>query len=295
MKIVFLTSLLFCVSAYSNEISLSFDDAPVGDEYIYSGPERTQKIIEVLKKHQLQTIFYVNTNKLPKSQGAERILAYSKAGHLIGNHTHSHPKLKETPTIIFLKDFDQADEILKTFPTCTKLFRFPFLNEGATIEARDQVRNHLKLKGYQNGYVTVDNYDFYMNDLIQTALEKKQKVNLDKACEMLVDLIWKGIQFYDGVAQKHVGSVRHVLLMHENDLQAHCLDKLITHIKNKKWKIISPEEAYKNPLKEPSTLYLGRGRVAALAHEKSGIEYVSSWENEKSLNAEFNKRKIVEK
>ena len=160
------------------------------------------------------------------------------------------------------------------------------------MQTRDRVRSYLSI----NGYVTVDNYDYFVDDLVQKALEQKKKVNLDKACQMLVDVMLDGIRYYDGVAKKYIGNVRHVLLMHENDIEAYCLDKFIVGLQDNGWSIVSPERAFADPLMsvEPDTTYLGQGRVAAIAHVKSGIEHRSKWESTSALTKEFNKRKIVE-
>ncbi len=300
MQITFTSLLvltLFCKPLLASQIALTFDDAPRGDEKIYSGVQRTQKIIDVLAKHGIQSMFFVNSDKLSLAKGTDRISAYSKAGHLIANHTHSHARLKDTPTKVFLADIDQADQLLKTYPTFSKWFRFPYLGEGATVEVRDQVRAHLQSAGYRNGYVTVDNYDYFINDLVQKALHANKRVNLERACEMLVDVMWDGIKFYDDIAIKHLGKVRHVLLMHENDIEAHCLEKLIGRIREKGWEIISPEVAFNDPLlsTEPNTLYLNQGRVAAVVHAKTGVKYISKWESESVLTNEFEQRQIVSK
>lgn len=284
------------LNSRANEIALTIDDVPLGSGKLYTGRERTEKIISVLKRFNLQTMLFVNTSRLPDDQGTERVMSYSRAGHPVANHTHAHPRLREVPAQDFIKDIDRADELLKVFPTFVKWFRFPYLGEGATLESRDRVRKHLKSKEYKNGFVTVDNYDYFINDLVQSALRNGKKVHMDRACGLLVDLMWEGIRYYDTVAQKHIGKVRHVLLMHENDIEAFCLEDLITSLQTKGWKIVAPGRAFGDPLlaNEPETLYLNQGRVAAIAHVKSGIKYRSPWENEEVLRVEFKKRKIVE-
>ncbi|MCB9025218.1 MAG: polysaccharide deacetylase family protein [Bdellovibrionaceae bacterium] len=233
---------------------------------------------------------------LGKSKGRqERVMGYSKAGHLIANHTFSHPRLSDTVTDEYIKEIDNADKLIRQFPTYTKWFRFPFLNEGDTLKKRDAIRNHLKKMGYINGYVTIDNYDYFIDMMVQKAIAKGQKVNLDRACTMLVELMWDGIQYYDAAAQKHIGKVRHVLLMHENDIEAQCLEKLITHLNTNDWKIVSPQYAFADPLLqvEPDTMYLGQGRVAAIAHEKFRVKFRSKWEDTNTLKREFKRRKII--
>jgi peptidoglycan-N-acetylglucosamine deacetylase len=287
--LLFLISLQIASFAFANEIAFTFDDAPRGDKPMFTGVERTRRIIETLKKNNIQTVFFVNSHNFTNANGRERIQAYADAGHLIANHTHSHPRLKNNNTSNYINDIDKADELIKSFSTYTKWFRYPFLHEGESIKNRDDIRKHLSKIGYKNGYVTVDNYDYFIDDLLQKALAAGKKVNTDAACGMLTDLMWDGIKFYD------IGSIRHVLLMHENDIEAICLEKLISFINKKGWKIISPQRAFEDPLMaaEPETLYLNQGRVAAIVHVKTGIKHRSKWENEAPLRAEFIKRKIV--
>jgi len=281
----------------ANEIAFTFDDAPRGDGHIYTGKERTQKIIDELAKENIQAAFFVNPERFNRYGGLARIKAYANAGHLIANHTHSHPSIKKTSLKAYIEDIDRADKLIQQFSTYTKWFRYPFLHEGDSIEVRDGVRNFLAKAGYKNGYVTVDNYDYFIDDLVQQALEKNEKVNLDKACDMLVDLLWDGLQFYDSVANKYIGNVRHVLLMHENDIEALCLSKLVRHLRAKDWKVVSPTLAFSDPLlkDEPDTLYLNQGRVAAIAHVRSGKKYVSKWESTAALTTEFERRRIATK
>lgn len=49
-----------------------------------------------------------------------------------------------------------------------------------TIEIRDKIRDVLKEMGYQNGYVSVDNYDWYMDVLLQNAVKEKKHIHLEK-------------------------------------------------------------------------------------------------------------------
>lgn len=289
--LVFFFSALNC---FALDISLSFDDAPMASSALYSGTERTRKINQVLKKHDIQTIFYVNTSKLGLDQGKERINEYSEHGHLIANHTDTHLRLT-TNASAFIDEIQKADQAIQEFKTYTKMFRFPYLFEGDDIKNRDAVRNHLKSMGYTNGYVTVDNYDYFINDLVQNAINEGRTVDLSKACEMLTDILVDGVQYYESVAKAQIGDVKHVLLMHENDIEAHCLDKLIVRIKKEGWNIVSPLDSYKDPLlsEEPDTLYLSQGRIAAIAHEKTGVPYRSKWETVQVLTDEFNRRKIV--
>ena len=282
-------------SSFAKEVALTFDDAPLGDGVLFTGEKRTQRIIQLLKREKIQTVFFVNPVRFGSAADLSRIFSYANAGHLIANHTNSHPSLKRTSLQDYLKEIESADKLLSQFSTYTKWFRYPYLHEGDTVQVRDGVREFLSKIGYKNGYVTVDNYDYFIDDLVQKALAEKKKVNLSRACRMLSDLTLEGLEFNDSLAQKYIGQVRHVLLMHENDVEATCLGHLVRRLKSHGWKIVSPSYAFSDPLMqyEPNTLHLSQGRVAALAHVKSGVKYVSKWESTLALAAEFSRRRIV--
>ena len=92
----------------------------------------------------------------------------------------------------------------------------------------------------------------------------------------------------EDIAQKTLGrSPKHILVVHENDLTAIMLDKLVAKIKSNGWKIITVEDAYTDPIAkvEPDTMQLGQGRVAAIA-VADGYKgpIVNRWEDEKEID-----------
>ena len=91
-------------------------------------------------------------------------------------------------------------------------------------------------------------------------------------------------------------SVKHVLLLHETDLNAICIGEVVRGLRKKQWKIISPDEAYTDPIAqiEPvSTTILNQGRVHALAKQLGyGGPFFSKWNEEENIEKEFIRRKI---
>lgn len=287
--------LLLAGVAQGKEIALTFDDAPRPGGLVYSGQERAKRIVQHLEKGIIRTLFLANSVRMDK-EGERRLRFYARHGHGIGNHTHSHPDLHLVSNETFIDDIELAEEKLSAIPTYSKWFRFPFLHEGATRDARDVIRGHLKSHGYRHAYVTVDNYDWYLDSLLQSALKAGKRVRRGRLCRAYADMLEDGIAFYDAIAQRALKrSPKHVLLLHENDLAALCLGKLVARLNDRGWKILSPEEAYRDPIssREPDTLMLGQGRVAALAHE-AGLPgpFVTKWEEESEIEAELNRRKI---
>ncbi len=80
-----------------------------------------------------QAAFFVNPANLETGDGKggeDRILAYVAAGHVIANHSWSHPHLSELSADAFLADVDRAEAWLRPREGHRAWFRFPFLDEG---------------------------------------------------------------------------------------------------------------------------------------------------------------------
>lgn len=298
MKILAVSLAIFLSSkGFGKEVALTIDDAPRGNELIYSGDQRTDRFIEVFAAEKVQAAFFCNSSRLNEANGTRRLEKYAKAGHFIANHTHTHPSLNRTSPETYIDDIKKADGLLNQFTTFKKWFRYPFLKEGKSVDSRDSVRKSLRELNYINGYVTVDNYDYVINDFVQKGLEKKLKVHLEKACQMLSDISLDGLADQEAAAKKMFGrEVTQVLLMHENDLEAFCLGNLIRELRKRGWKIVSPEKAFAQPLlsREPETLWLDQGRINAYIAESTGKESKLKWDSMTALNKELDRRKIVE-
>lgn len=254
----------------SIEISLSFDDAPRSSSYL-NGTDRASKIVSALKEEGVRTVaFFSNSQNLDK-EGTERMKYYGNKGHFIGNHTHSHPNLNESSIKDYIDNIVTGDRLLSEIQGFKKYFRFPYLREGNTIEKRDGIRKKLNNLGYLNAYITVNNYDWYMDSLFQKARKAGKKINFSNLKKVYVNVLIESIRYYDNLAKKHLGrSPKHVLLLHENDLAALYISDLVREIKKKGWKIISPEESYNDPIASYLTnrvLAYNPGRIGEYAFD----------------------------
>lgn len=266
---------LFTISAHSQEIAITIDDVPRPDSRLFSGEERTQKIITSLKKANVpDVLLFVTTNNI-QEKSKKRVEAYVEAGFQLGNHSHSHFSAHRKDIETYLSDIMVARNKLKNFENVAPFYRYPYLHEGNDRNTRDRIRQHLQSIGYRNGYVTVDNYDWYMDRLLQKALSNDKQVNYDALKKAYVTILWEAILFYDEIAHKALGrSPKHVLLLHENDMAALFIGDLIGHIRAQGWQVVSPQEAYEDPIAFtiPDVLFNGQGRVAAIAKSKGWDE-----------------------
>lgn len=95
---------------------LTFDDGP---------SEHTEKILDILKEHDVKATFFVNGNDTPFGRRMYRRIV--KEGHALGNHTYSHNYrniYKSSDS--FWKDVFKLEELLeKTTGVKPRIIRFP--------------------------------------------------------------------------------------------------------------------------------------------------------------------------
>ncbi len=255
----------------TKRIALSFDDAPRGRGPMYSGDERAKVLIDTLAKAKSgPVVFFVTTKGFANTGGKQRVESYADAGHLIANHSHNHKWLSRMETEEYIADIDQAEGNLQGLANRRPWFRFPYLDEGRPLEKRDAIRAALEQRGIKNGYVTIDNYDWYIEGQWQKAVKAGKTVDMQALQNAYVDMLMGAVHFYDQAAVETFDrSPTHIILLHENDLAALFIDDLIAALRADGWEIVSPDAAYADPIAsiEPQTLKTRQGHVAALAME----------------------------
>lgn len=293
--IILVLALIWAGGAEARELALTFDDAPRRDSALMQGPARAEAIVEGLRRARVeQAVFFANSDRMD-AEGRRRLRAYAAAGHVIANHSATHPHLRDLTAERFLADVAAADRALRPLPNFRPWFRFPFLDEGDTPEKRDAVRAGLVRMGYAQGYVTIDTYDWYLDMLANEAAQRGDTLNTRALGALYAEIIVGSADFYDDLAVTHLGrSPRHVLLLHENDLAAMFIADLVAALRADGWTIVSADAAYADPIAErpPDTMLLNQGRVAALA-EVAGAprrSLFSPYEEEPELDEMFNRR-----
>ena len=233
-------------------IAVTFDDIPRDRGAWLDDEERTRQLIAGLRLAGVgQAAFFLNPGRLAQKTGAvERITAYADAGHVLANHSATHPHLKATDPVTYLADIDAAEAWLKGRKGYRPWFRFPYLDEGGRdLAKRDAVRAGLAVRGLSNGYVTVDASDWFYEQAAIEAVRAGKTVDRAALRDLYIESHVESAEFADALARRALGrSPAHVLLLHETDLAAFWIADLVHALEAKGWRIVSVDEAFADPI-----------------------------------------------
>ncbi len=279
-------SILLCIfysilslESVAQSVAFSFDDGldPTKEP---RASKWNADILGSLSTHKVKAIFYVTGRRVDSAEGLSLVEKWGIDGHSIANHTYSHLNLgsKKTSLSVFISDTQKNEELLKEMPGWVARFRFPYLKEGNTEEKRDGVREWLADHGYASGAVSIDASDWYYNQRYLAWLKNDSKGDVSIFRDVYLKHIWDRASYYDSLSQKFMKrSAKHVLLLHTNAINAAFLTDIIEMFQTKGWNIVTPEDAYSDPLyaKIPKTLPAGESILWALAKQNGvvGLRY----------------------
>lgn len=278
----------------SKEIAFTFDDAPMSSSLHFESRQRTQQLISLLKKLNIPPVMIFSNpcKNEDVSVSVNQLSLYKDSGNKIGNHTCNHPRFDKVGLDAYSADTAKADKALQPLLAGQKFFRYPYLNEGADEKMRDQFRDWLNRNGYRNAMVSIDSDDQIVSERLNEAKKLGKKINYNKVRDLYIKHIVTSAEFYEKMATENLGySPKHILLLHENDSSVLYLEALVAEFKNKGWKIISAEEAFKDPLYKtaPKNTYAGNGIIAQSVFEKTGKKPAITYYKWDELTKDLNK------
>lgn len=237
----------------AQSVAFTFDDGPkLAPSAVLSPAQRNEALLRALAAHQAKAALFVTSgNGADRPEGLDLARAWGGAGHFIGNHTVSHPDLNAATTTLaaFQAELLACDGIIRTLPGYRTWFRFTFLREGNTPEKRDGMRAFLKEKGYRNAYVSLDTSDWRLDQRLKEVLAKDPKADLAPIRKVYLAHLRQRAEAYRALALRLFGrELPQVLLLHHNLLNALFLDDALKLFEGMRWRIISPEEAFADPV-----------------------------------------------
>ena len=247
---------LAATAAQAQQLQIAFtvDDLPSHGD-LPPGVTRqqvAQSFLDTFKREHLPPVYgFVNGVRKEQGPSALPVLQlWHNAGEPLGNHTWAHTSINDQTPEQFQADVDKNDAFLKQVdPTGDiKWLRFPFLDEGDTVEKRRAVRAGLQQRGYRIAEVSMDFEDYAWNNPYARCAAKNDTV----AVQWLHDS-------YLQVADQYIDTFRHlsqdlfhrdvpyVLLMHIGAFDAKMLPELIALYRKRGFTFVSMTQALADP------------------------------------------------
>jgi peptidoglycan/xylan/chitin deacetylase (PgdA/CDA1 family) len=233
------------------EVAVTVDDLPRHD----SGrppPEIAKTLLDAFARHRIRQVYgFVNGKKLQDHPEDRAVLeAWLAAGHPLGNHTWAHGDIAKIPLDEYLAGIDRNEPLLSELqPSGRKVFRYPFLREGVTVETRRAVRAHLATRGYRIAEVTIDPFDWAYNPAYIRCTDISRA---DDAAALRASLLSEArakLRWANAEARVIVGRpIRHVLLLHLGTIDADTIEDMLTDYERLGVRWISFDEAMTDPV-----------------------------------------------
>ncbi|KLI65280.1 polysaccharide deacetylase [Aurantiacibacter marinus] len=240
-------------------IALTFDDIPRHAGAFLEPDERAAILRQTLRDAGVaQAAFFINPARLhDRPGGVQHVMDYAADGHVLANHTATHPNLSDLTLEDYVADIDIAETWLSQLEGHRPWFRYPFLNEGRDdVAKRDGVRAALAQRGLSNGYVTVDASDWFYEQAAIEAQQGGHTMDMDAFRDLFVESHVEAAEFFDGLARAALGrSPAHVMLLHEADVTVLFLGDLIDALEARGWTVITADEAYADPFSQYAATY----------------------------------------
>ncbi len=282
--------------ADSKAVAVTVDDLPgavpgtgdsVGDLKDFQRFNRA--IVQVLKTHHAPAIGFVNEWKLNVSGERDARVAllqeWLDAGLALGNHGYRHASFQRTPLAEYEGQVIKGEVVTRALMNMAgqeeKYYRHPFLQTGPSPESKIAFEQFLKDHGYRVAPVTVDNDDYEFNDVLGIARSQKDDALAEKTKAAYLAFMDGDFDYYEGISRNLFHrQIAQVLLIHDSELTAECLDALLTSLERRGYRFISLDEALTDPAYATPDRFIGSQGFSWLVRWKMAFGQPADWQNE---------------
>ncbi|WP_373636580.1 polysaccharide deacetylase family protein [Yoonia sp. BS5-3] len=247
-------------SAQTREIAVTIDDLPF---VRYGGTTSEQGLVQVnainaaLAAHDIRATGFVIGNQINRNT-APILNSFAAAGHRIGNHSWSHPSYDELTRRAFRRETRRTHRALAPWIDTPLLYRFPYLHEGETPQTKQAAEEVLAALGYTNVPVTIDNDEWRFNADYVDALTAGDTDLAQAIAEDYLEHMRERTAHFQALGHQALGrDVKHILLLHLNQINADHLGTLLDWYADNGWVFITVQEALTDPLYSAPDLYAG--------------------------------------
>jgi peptidoglycan/xylan/chitin deacetylase (PgdA/CDA1 family) len=229
---------------HKKRMAITLDDFQLEFDIGLDKESRHENILNAFDAVGHKAAGFVTGSFVTSDWGRRVVQNWLDRGHLIANHTWSHPHASETETAKYLADIQKNKSYLDELLRQVDFFRFPYLDDGRDRRQQTALFDGLKDLGLRNAPVTVGTVDWFTSNRLEAALKINPNKDLGPYRDYYVEMCVTLANHWDGVAQA-VGfqSLPHLTLMHHNILNGHFLKDVLLALKSDGWGFVDAAEA----------------------------------------------------
>jgi peptidoglycan/xylan/chitin deacetylase (PgdA/CDA1 family) len=247
-------AILACLPAtgYAQQIALTFDDLPAHSA-LPPGESRVsvaKAILAALKDAETPPVYgFVNGARVAEDPSLGEVLSlWRSAGYPLGNHTWSHPNLRDLSAGDFDADILRNEPLLETLGGDWRWLRYPFLSEGETAEKRTHVRAFLAGRGYRVAAVSLSFDDYAWNEPYARCQAMGDAAAVATLEARYLSAAAASLDYARAMSQTLYGrDIPYVLLMHVGAFDARMLPRLLAFYRGRGVAFITLERAERDP------------------------------------------------
>jgi peptidoglycan/xylan/chitin deacetylase (PgdA/CDA1 family) len=242
------------------QLAVTIDDLPfLYGRYLPDSVEsdKFRQIQETLRKHHVRVIGFVVGCRINAGYG-RHLDEFVAAGHVVGNHTYTHPDLNSTTATWYENDIIKGREAIRRWAGPVRYFRYPFLHQGPTESKYRAIGEFLRADSSVNVPVTIDNDDWLYNKEYTAALKNRDSSRADSIGRAYIAHMQERTLYFDSLATAKLRrDVKHILLIHMTELNSVYLDRILTWYEDQGWRFIPPQEALTDSIYQAPAAYIG--------------------------------------
>ena len=222
--------------ASAEPVALTFDDLPTLalDHSPRYSQITTERLIRGLHRQHLPVTGFVVGDQLEgnrQAAGRRLLRRWLNAGFELGNHTYSHASLSTVPVEAYIADVARDDALLRpllrTRRQTSRWFRHPYLETGATLEAKHTFETWLAKAGYRIAPVSMENADWMFSPSYDDAISRHDGASAERIRQAYLDYTAKVVPWYRKAGLQLLGRrPSFVFLLHASRLNADSVNEL---------------------------------------------------------------------
>ncbi|MFZ1682672.1 MAG: polysaccharide deacetylase family protein [Candidatus Zixiibacteriota bacterium] len=261
--LLFTLVTLLATTAISGDrqIAITFNELPAAPSFEdVHADALNYLILDGLKKYNVKaTGFVVGANI---TEYADVLGQWLNAGHFLGSMTYDNQDINEVTPSQFkeevVKGVNEIEGMLDGFGQKKRYFRFPFHKYGTTAKAKSDIKDFIRSHGEVICPATIIPEDFIYNSTLAKLGKMPDSSRLIPLRDEYLNHVFDIIEQQEQIAEKLVGhSVKQIILLQVNRLNAIFLDDLLGALKDHGYKFITLDSALTDEVYSRSESYTG--------------------------------------